>query len=89
MQPWRSSPKSDALASAELYDPATGKFSRTGSMGTPHRMNTATLLPSGKVLIPGGCLDAFCRPGATTKLFDPLRGAARLAPHMGGGRLTR
>jgi hypothetical protein len=80
----------DALASAELYDPATGKFSRTGSMGTPHLMNTATLLPSGKLLIAGGCLDAFfCHPGATTELFDPLRGAARLLPHKGGGRLTR
>ena len=43
-------------------------------MGTPHRMNTATLLPSGKVLIAGGCLDAFCNPRPVTELYDPASG---------------
>src|SRR5207244_9345188 len=58
-------------SSAELYDPATGTWAPTGSMFTKHFHHTATLLPSGKVLLCGGgsSVDA-----AITELYDPATG---------------
>ena len=53
--------------SAELYDPATGKFSSTGSMKTARAGHTATLLPNGLVLIAGGADE-------TAELYDPVTG---------------
>ncbi len=49
-------------AVAEIYNPANGKFSRTGSMGTNRIYHTATLLKDGPVLIAGG--SPYARSGA-------------------------
>src|SRR5262249_53304457 len=38
-----------SLYSAEIFDPAGGKWSSTGSLGTVHAEHTATLLPDGRV----------------------------------------
>ncbi len=42
------------MATAEIYNPATGTFTATGNMTTPRTTQTATRLPNGTVLIAGG-----------------------------------
>jgi len=58
------------LASAEIYDPATGKFHLTqGPMVSARDRPTATLLPDGTVLIAGG--QNGPNEPASAELFDP------------------
>jgi len=59
------------VASAELYDPATGTFSPTGSMTTERDDHTATLLSDGRVLIVGG--EGY-EASASAELYDPKSG---------------
>jgi hypothetical protein len=44
------------LRSAEIYDPESGAFVRTGRMNTAHYLGTATMLENGQVLVVGGYL---------------------------------
>jgi galactose oxidase-like protein len=62
------------LASAELYDPASGTWSATGSLGSARRGSTATLLPDGKVLVTGGS-DGASTILSSAELYDPAIGA--------------
>jgi hypothetical protein len=66
---------SNALASAELYNPAAGTWSVTGSMsqgrsGLSNVGPSATLLPDGQVLIAGG-EDANFNLLASAELYTP------------------
>ena len=72
----RTDTYTDALASAELYDPGTGRFSATGEMATARLSPTATLLNNGKVLIVAWCYTSTgfaCFP-VDAELYDPDTG---------------
>lgn len=63
-------PTQEYLASAELYEPATGTWRTTGNMVSAHHTHTATLLPSGKVLVAGGRIST----STSAELYDPSTG---------------
>jgi hypothetical protein len=73
------------LASAEIYEPASGTFFPTGSPATARGGHTATRLADGTVLVVGGLTMA---PGpASNEIYDPATGAWAIAPATAGAEL--
>ena len=58
------------IATAEIFDPATGTWSSAGKMSQARNFPTATLLSTGKVLVLGGT-DATSPAGTVVDLYDP------------------
>jgi hypothetical protein len=56
---------------AELYDPATGTFARTGQMASNRTNHAAILLPDGRVLVAGGTPYGSAPP---PEIYDPATG---------------
>jgi hypothetical protein len=64
----------DVFSSAELYDPATGKWEAIRNMNSPRRDLTVTLLPNGKALVAGGWDKWPTGELSSAELFDPGTG---------------
>jgi hypothetical protein len=68
----------EGLATAEIYDPTTGAFSPTGSMGAWRAWHAAVLLEDGRVLVAGGREN----PDTLAELYDPKTGQFSPAASM-------
>ena len=78
-----SYPDTTIESSAEIFDPATGKFTPTRNMTTRRYKLAATLLADGRVFVVGG---SDSRDGrgqyASTEIYDPARGTFTPAGDM-------
>ncbi len=76
------------LASAELYNPASGKWTLTGSMTAPRDGHDAVLLQNGQVLVAGGINGSTsgCTMLASAELYNPSTGIWTATGNMTTGR---
>jgi Kelch motif/Galactose oxidase, central domain len=76
---------STTLASAEIFDPATGTFGTTGSMTTARTGHAAAVLAGGDVFVAGGSGGSGYL--ASTEIFDPTTGIWTVGPSMAQPRV--
>jgi hypothetical protein len=77
-----------ALASCEIYDPATGLWSAAASLSRPRNASVSVLLKNGNVLTTGGT--QFVKSGTgtvisyllSTEIYDPIADAWTAGPPM-------
>jgi hypothetical protein len=69
-------------ASAEIFDPRTGRFEGAGSLGTPRHKHDAIRLTDGRVLVIGGADRTDRVHYATTEIYTPGTAAFEPGPSM-------
>ena len=74
-------------ATAELYDPATGTWTPTGSMHAPRHTTSAAPLPGGRVVVPAGFSAADPHDtDSTADVYDPSTGTWSLTSNLSRSR---
>ncbi len=74
-------------SSAEIYDPATGRFTATGDMTRVRHKHGAVLLADGRVLIVGGADKRDGRPAYTSvEVYNPANGTFTAVGDMNSPR---
>jgi N-acetylneuraminic acid mutarotase len=83
-----SGPGARGWVHAALFDPATGRWTVTGSMVVGRLNHTATLLPDGRVLVLGGQSDGGedFEVFADAEVYDPSSEAWAAVVDMGDAR---
>ena len=76
-----------ALATAEIYDEASGTFSPTGSMAYERVGHTVTLLNNATIIVTGGHNDFSPRPMPSAELYDIGTGTFSFTGSMNSARL--
>jgi hypothetical protein len=71
----------------QIFDPATGKFALTASLGIARGGHTATLLPDGRVLVAGGYPALISGAINSAEIYDPASGTWHAAASMNIARI--
>ena len=64
----------NVLASADLYNPVTGTWSKTSPMKNPRIFHTAIMLPNGKILVTGGTSNYPTMYLSISEIYEPNTG---------------
>lgn len=76
----------EVYASAEVFDPRTGRFEPAGTLAIARHKHDAIRLADGRVLVIGGADRTDRVQHATTEIYDPRTGAFGPGPSMGNRR---
>jgi hypothetical protein len=74
-------PNPNLESSAEIYDPALGRFAPVDSMNVARYKHGTALLPDGRVMVVGGQTSSGERL-ASTEIFDPVKRKFQRGPEM-------